>query len=52
MRSLVSLYFSQLFVMYDALADPSVKRIGDITKNAIGMCASVYLCVSIVLEYI
>ena len=37
---------SQLFVMYDALSDPSVKRMKTITKSAVGMCTAVYLLVS------
>ena len=35
----------QLFVMYDALPEPSIKRMNSISKNAISLCTGVYLMV-------
>ncbi|KAI0221576.1 hypothetical protein LSAT2_027112 [Lamellibrachia satsuma] len=36
---------TQLFLMYDSLPEPSLKRMSIITKRAIGLSASVYLLV-------
>ncbi|XP_074647829.1 putative sodium-coupled neutral amino acid transporter 10 [Tubulanus polymorphus] len=36
---------TQLFVMYDALPDPSLKQMNSIIRSAVGMCTSVYLAV-------
>ena len=35
----------QLFVMYDALHEPSLTKMNTITRSAIGMVTAVYLCV-------
>lgn len=37
--------FSQLFVMYEALPEPSLTRMSSIAKNAISMCTTAYLLV-------
>lgn len=36
---------TQLFVMYDALPEPSLSRMSAISKNAVSLCTGVYLCV-------
>ena len=38
--------FRQLFVMYDALPEPSLKMMNSIVSSAVNICTAVYLCVS------
>ena len=38
-------YFRQLFIVYDALAEPSLKRINNIVGTAVNMCTLCYLLV-------
>ncbi|XP_052263344.1 putative sodium-coupled neutral amino acid transporter 10 isoform X1 [Dreissena polymorpha] len=37
---------TQLFIVYDALADPSLKRINNIVSSAVHMCTACYLLVA------
>ena len=45
--NILPLFDRQLFVMYEALHDASLKRMGTITRSAIGMVTFAYLSVSI-----
>jgi len=36
----------QLFVIYDALPDPSLKHINSVIRSAVVLCAAVYFTVS------
>jgi len=44
-----SFFFSQLFILYDSLVEPSLKEINSITSSAVNMCTCAYLLVSYII---
>lgn len=48
------LYCRQLFILYDALAEPSLKAMNSIVGSAVNMCTVAYLLVRycVILNYL